>query len=71
MRDALFLRELKAGVLKLKDFRTSEVGTNFDRPHGRDWRSFLVCGEFVDPLATGSFDTTFNVVWAKKKTSRP
>ena len=64
--DAFFFRELKAGILKLQDLRTNEVGTKLDKLHGQDWRSFLVCREFVDPLATWFFDTTFNVVGAKK-----
>jgi hypothetical protein len=51
-RDAFFLRELEAGVFNLQDFRTSEVGTKLDMPHGRDRMSFLVNREFVDSLAT-------------------
>jgi hypothetical protein len=47
-----FTRELKACILELQDLRTSELGTKVHRPHGREWRSFLVCREFVDPLAT-------------------
>jgi hypothetical protein len=65
-----FFRELKVGVFKRQDLRTSEVGTKLDMPHMQDWRSFLVCREFVDLLATGSFDTKVNVV-GQKKTSRP
>jgi hypothetical protein len=68
-RDAFFFRELKVDILQLQDLRTSEVGTKLDKPHGRDWRSFLVCREYVDPLATWSFDTTFNVIGAKKNFS--
>ena len=30
--DEFFLRELKAGIFKLQDLRTSEVGTKLDRP---------------------------------------
>ena len=51
-RDAFFLRELGACIFKLEDLQTSEVGTNLDKPHGRNWRSFLVSREFVDPLAS-------------------
>ena len=65
--DAFFLGELKAGVFKFKDIQTSEVSAKFDRPHGWDWRSFLVNREFVDPLATGALNTTFNVVRAKEE----
>jgi hypothetical protein len=69
--DAFFFRKLKADILKIQDLWTSEVGTNLERPHGGgEWRSFLVCREFIDPFATRFFDTTFNVVGAKK-TSRP
>ena len=33
-RDEFFFRELKAGILKLQDLRTSEVGTKLDRHTG-------------------------------------
>ena len=36
-------------MLKLKDLRSSEIGTNLHKPDGRDRRSFLVSREFVDP----------------------
>ena len=45
-----FLREIKADILKLGEFRTSEVGTKLDMPHKRIWRSFLVNRKFVDPF---------------------
>ena len=41
----------------------SEVSAKFDRPHVRDWRSFLVMREFFDPLATRAFNTMLNVIW--------
>ena len=37
-RDALIFRELKSGILKLHDLRSTEVGTNLHMPDG----SFLV-----------------------------
>ena len=65
--DAFFLRDLKPNVFKLQDLWMSEVGTKLDWPHGWDGRSLLVRKEFVDPLATRTFDTMLNVVRAKKK----
>ena len=38
----------------------SDVSTKFDRPHGRDWRSFLVKREFVDPLTMKAYNTMLN-----------
>ena len=63
----VYFEELKANILKLQDLRTSEVGTKFERPHEPDWRSFLVCREFVNPLAVWSLHTTLNVATARKK----
>ena len=45
----------------------NEVSAKFDKSHGRDCRSFLVMREFVDPLATRTLNTTFNVIWAKEE----
>jgi hypothetical protein len=51
-RNAFFLREQESGIFELHDLRMREVGTNLDRPHRRNRRSFLVNKEFVHPPAT-------------------
>ena len=45
----------------------NEFSVKFNKPHGRDWRSFLVRRKFVDPLATKTFNTMLDIFWAKKK----
>jgi hypothetical protein len=56
---------LKTCVLKRKDLRTGEVGTNLDGPNWGHRRILFTTRERHDSFTTSALYATLDVVWAK------
>ena len=63
--DTFLWWELKTCILKGKDLRTSEIGTNFDGPDWENRRLLVISRERHDQFPTRALYATLNVVWAK------